>query len=136
MPLSDWLSVSSVCTIYCPSVPHCVPLTDWLSKFIAEDPDDCAGTTWEYNVLRYESPITYIQAMTLYIRTQDKFNDHTVWSLHMVHVMATSIVDVMKMRTILPRVEIKHSSLAFRASALPLHYIGITMSPPCLCLLV
>ena len=28
-----------------------------LSKSIAEDPDDCAATSREYNVLHYESPI-------------------------------------------------------------------------------
>ena len=31
-----------------------------LSKSIAEDPDDCAATSWEKHVLRYESPIIYV----------------------------------------------------------------------------
>ena len=32
-----------------------------LSISIAEDPDDCAATSREYDVLRYESPIPYRQ---------------------------------------------------------------------------
>ena len=32
--------------------------TDLLSKSIAEDPDECAATSREYYVLRYESPIS------------------------------------------------------------------------------
>ena len=30
--------------------------TGLLSKYIAVDPDDCAATSWEYDILHYESP--------------------------------------------------------------------------------
>ena len=46
-------------------------------------------------------------------------------SLYRIMVMATSVVGVMKMRNTVPRVGLKSTSLAFRASVLPLHHIGI-----------
>ena len=40
-----------------------------------------------------------------------------------------SVVGVMKRGNIVPRVGIEPTSLAFRASVLPLHYVGFLMSP-------
>ena len=44
------------------------------------------------------------------------------------------IVGVMKMRNTVPRSGLKHTSLAFGASVLPLYHVGSLMSPlyPCL----
>ena len=63
--------------------------------------------------------MTYIQAVvTLHIQTQGKFNNYTARSLYRITVMANSVVGVMKMRNMVPRVGIKPTSLAFRASVL------------------
>ena len=43
--------------------------------------------------------------------------------------MATSVVGVIKMGNILPRVDFKPTSLAFWASMPPLHHVGSLMSP-------
>ena len=53
----------------------------------------------------------------------------------MKHVMQistdqiTSVVGVTKMGKIVPRVELEPTSLASRASVLPLHHVGSLMSP-------
>ena len=48
-------------------------------------------------------------------------------------VKANSVMGVMKMGNIIPRVGIKPTSLAFSASVLQLHHVGSLMSPvyPC-----
>ena len=73
--------------------------------------------------------ITYIQAMALHIHTQGRFNNHTVHSLYRIMVMTTSVIGVMKMENTVPRAGIKTTSMAFRASVLPLHHVGSMMSP-------
>ena len=44
-------------------------------------------------------------------------------------ILVTTVVGVMKMGNIVPRARIKPTSLAFRASVLPLHNVGSQMSP-------
>ena len=62
------------------------------------------------------------------------------WVFHWVHEgieYITCVVGVMKMGNIVPRVGLKHISLAFRASVLPLHHIGfpdVTFIPTPTCL--
>ena len=60
--------------------------------------------------------------MAIHIHTQGKFNR--------ILVMATSVVCVMKMGNIVPRVELEPTPLAFWVSVLQLHHIGSMMSPP------
>ena len=62
--------------------------------------------------------------MVLHIHTQGRFNNHTVHSLHMIIVMATSVMVVMKMGNIVPRAGLEPTSLAFQANVLPLHHVG------------
>ena len=73
---------------------------------------------------------TYIQAMTLRIHTQGRINNHTAHGLYRIMVTATSVEVVMKMGNIVPQVGIKHTSLVFWASVLPLHHVGSLISPP------
>ena len=68
--------------------------------------------------------------MALHIHTQGRFNNHTGYSLYKIMLMATSVMGVIKMVNIVPRAGIKPTSLAFQASALPLHYIGSLMASP------
>ena len=62
------------------------------------------------------------------------FDNHTAHSFHRILLMTTTVVDQVKMGNIVPRTGIEATSLAFRASVLPLHYIGSLISPlyPCL----
>ena len=64
------------------------------------------------------NPIANIQAMTLHIHTHGRFNNHTTPSLYRISVMATSVVGVMKMRNIEPRVGIEPTYLTFRTTVL------------------
>ena len=68
------------------------------------------------NINMHISPIIYIY---IYIHHQ------YIWKY---------VVGVMKMVNTVPRARIKHTSLAFQASVLPLHHVGSLMSPvyPCL----
>ena len=47
---------------------------------------------------------TYIQTMALHIHTQGRFNNHKAHTLHRIMVTATSVVGVMEMGNIVPRV--------------------------------
>ena len=67
--------------------------------------------------------ITYIQVVSLNIHTQGRFTNQTAGSLYRIMVMATSVAGVTKMGNSVTRVGIEPTSLAFRASALPLHQI-------------
>ena len=49
------------------------------------------------------------------MHTQDRFNNHTVQSLYMIMVKATSVIGVTKMGNIAPRVRIEHTSLTILA---------------------
>ena len=60
--------------------------------------------------------ITYIQAMTLHLHTQDRLNNYPSCGLHRIIVIATSGMGVMKMANIVPRVGIEPISLTFRAN--------------------
>ena len=57
--------------------------------------------------------ITYMQAMTVHIHTQGRFNNHIVYILYKMPVLANSVMGVMKMGNIAPRMEIEPISLAF-----------------------
>ena len=48
--------------------------------------------------------ITYIPPMTLHFHIQGKFNDHTECSLYRIHGHSTSVMAVMKMGNIVPKV--------------------------------
>ena len=63
-----------------------------------------------------------------YTHTQDRFNNHTACSLYRIMVTATSVMCVIKMGNIVPRARLEPTSLASRASVLPLHHIGSPMS--------
>ena len=76
----------------------------------------------------------YIQAIVLHTHTQGRFKNHTACSLYRILVIATSVVGVMKMGNIVPRMGREPTSLAFRAIVLLLHHIGSLMSPLCPCL--
>ena len=82
-------------------------------------------------VSRLMLTITYKQAMALhiYIDTEGRFNNHTAHCLYRIMVTTASAVGVMKMGKIVARVGIEPTSLAFRASVLPLHHIGSLMLP-------
>ena len=71
----------------------------------------------------------YIQAMTLHIHTHGRLNNHIAHSLYKIMIMATSVMDMMKMGNIVPRAGLEPSYLAFPASVLPLYHIGSLMSP-------
>ena len=73
--------------------------------------------------------ITYMLAMALHLHTQGRFNNHTVYSLYRTLVTTTSVVGVIKMGSTVPRVALKPTSLAFRASVLPFHHVG-SLCPP------
>ena len=64
--------------------------------------------------------ITYTQAMALHIHTQGGSNNHTVQSLYWIMVTPTSVMGVMKMGNIVPRVRLQPTSLAFCANLLSL----------------
>ena len=53
--------------------------------------------------------------MALHIYTQGRFNNYTACSLYRIMVMATSVMSVMKMGNIVPRVGLKPTYLAFWA---------------------
>ena len=57
------------------------------------------------------------------------FNNHAVHSLYRIMVTVTSVVGMMKMGNIVPRVGMDLTSLAFQASVLPFHHVGSLMSP-------
>ena len=76
----------------------------------------------------------YMQAMALHIQTQDRFKNHTGYSLYRIMVMAMHIVNVMKMGNIVPRAGIEPIPLAFWACVLALHHIGSLVSPLYRCL--
>ena len=80
--------------------------------------------------------IIYIQAMPLHI-TQGRFNIHAVRSSYRIMVTATSLMGVMKMGNIVPRVRIELTSLAFRACATitpnMLHDVTTIPTSTCLC---
>ena len=61
--------------------------------------------------------ITYVQAVTLLIHTQGRFNNHLVCSVYGI-CHDTMIMEVMKIGNIVPRVRTEHTSLAFWASLL------------------
>ena len=61
--------------------------------------------------------------------TEGRFNNHTAHSLYRIMDMETSVMCVMKMGNIVPRVGPEQTSLAFWASVLPLHHICSLMSP-------
>ena len=69
-------------------------------------------------VILLKLTITYIQKMALHIHIQGRFNNHTVHSVYRIMIMATSVMGVMKMENIVPRVGLKPTSLAFWASVL------------------
>ena len=69
--------------------------------------------------------ITYIVAVTIHIYAQGRLNNDRTHSLHRILLMATSVVGVMKMGNIVPRVRIEPTCLAFWASVL-------TIIPPML----
>ena len=69
--------------------------------------------------------ITNIQGIALYIHTQCMLNSHTVHSLHMIIVMATSVMGEMNMGNIVPRVGLKPTCWTFPTS----YYVGSLMSP-------
>ena len=73
--------------------------------------------------------VTHIQAMTLRIHAQCRFNDHTSRSLDRIMVKATSFVGVTKMGNIVPRGGLEPTSLPFWACVLPLHHVDSLMSP-------
>ena len=77
--------------------------------------------------------ITYMQGMTLPIHTQGRFSNHTVHSLYRILVISTNVVGVTKMANTMPRMGLEPTSLAYRASVLPLHHIGSLMLPLCPC---
>ena len=93
------------------------------SEFSADYYTHCPGIV---NILMLT--IRYTLAMALRIHTQGMFTNHTTHSLYRIVVMATSVVGVMKMGNIAPRMGLKSTSLAFRASGLPLHHKGCLMS--------
>ena len=47
--------------------------------------------------------ITHIQAVTIHMHTQGRFNNHTARSLHSIMITAASVVGVMNMGNIAPR---------------------------------
>ena len=72
--------------------------------------------------------------MTLHIHTQGRFNNHTLQD----HGHGTSIMDAMKMGNTVPRLGLKTTSLAFRASVLPfsprsLPDVTTMPTPSCVC---
>ena len=78
--------------------------------------------------------------MTLHIHTQGRLNNYTACSLYRIMVTASSVVGMMKMGNIMPRAELELTSLAFRASVLPLQFtphrlLDVTTlpKPTCLC---
>ena len=79
--------------------------------------------------------ITYRQSLYIYIyiyiNTQVRFNNHATRSLYRIMVMATSVMGVIKMGNTVPRGGLGPTSLAFRASGLPLHHIGSLILPLC-----
>ena len=62
--------------------------------------------------------------MAIHIHIQGRFNNHTTCSLYRILAMATSVMGVTKVGIIVPRSGLKRTSLAFRASVLPLHHLG------------
>ena len=66
--------------------------------------------------------ITDIQAMTLHIHTQGRFNKHRAYSLYRNMVTATSVMGVMKMGNTVPRAGLELTSLALRTSMQPLYH--------------
>ena len=63
------------------------------------------------------TPYIYIY-MYIYVYIQGRFNNQTVYSLYRIMVMATSVMGVMKMEDIVPRVGIEPISLPVQASVL------------------
>ena len=51
--------------------------------------------------------------MALHIDTQGRFNNHAVRSLYRILVIVSSVMGMMKMENIVPRVRIAPTSLAF-----------------------
>ena len=70
-----------------------------------------------------------IQTMVLHIHTQGRCNNHTEQCSDRIMVTETSIMGEMKMGNSVPRAGIEPTSLAFWASVLPLHHVGLDMSP-------
>ena len=66
--------------------------------------------------------ITYIQAMTLHILTQGRFNNHTVCSLYRIMVKATSVMGVMKMVNIVLRTGIEPTHISAIPGQCANHY--------------
>ena len=67
--------------------------------------------------------IIYIHAVTLYLHTQGRFNNHTMHSYYRIPVRAAMSWRVMKMGNIVLKVGIKPASLGFQANVL-------TITPP------
>ena len=91
---------------------------------------------WEVSANYYTRPpgIVSLSILTNYIQavsshTQGMFNNHTTHSLYGIMITVTSVMGVLKMGNIVPRVGMEPISLAFRASVLPLDHIGSLMLP-------
>ena len=64
-----------------------------LASEVSADYDSCPPGSVSLPMLT----MTYIEAIALHIHTQDRFNNHTVCSLYMVMITATSVMGEMKM---------------------------------------
>ena len=76
--------------------------------------------------------ITYKPAITLHIHTQGRVNNAAGLSLYRIMVTATSVLDVMNIINIVPRIGIERTFLAFWASLLtntPSRHLDVTMLP-------
>ena len=60
--------------------------------------------------------ITYIEAVTLHIHTQGRFDNHTAHDLYSIKNTAASVMGVRKMGNIVHRAGIECTYLTFRAS--------------------
>ena len=69
--------------------------------------------------------ITYMQPMAIHMQVQQPYS---MWPVQYPG-HDTSVMGEIKMGNIVPRVGIEPTSLAFRVSVLPLHYIASQMSP-------
>ena len=89
-------------------------------KLLHSSPWNCKSFH-AYNYIHISNGLTY--TYTGYVQQ--------LYSVYVVqaHGLGTSVVDVMKMGNIVPRVGIEPTSLAFWVSLLPLHHIVPLMSP-------
>ena len=72
--------------------------------------------------------------MALHTHRQGGFNNHTMHSLYTIIIMAATVMGMMKMGNIAPRLGLKPTSLVFQAIVFPLHLVGSLTSPLYSCL--